>query len=146
MKLLGIDYGRQRIGLAVGETFASPLKTLKVKQIKDGDNEAINEIGRICVANNVKKIILGLPLNREGKEGKAAREVKDFGQRLSTRLKVKIDYFDESLSSQNALQEMIKGGASRKARQKKLDAVAAALILQGYINSREERRKNLRRK
>lgn len=140
MTFLGIDYGKRRIGLAVGETFASPLKTLRTKDAKNDANEAINEIARVCVANKIKKVVLGLPLDREGKEGPAAKEVRGFGQRLSIRLGLEIDYFDESLSSKNALRVMIEGGASQKDRYKKLDSVAAALILQGYINAQEERR------
>lgn len=140
MKLLGVDYGGRRIGLAVGGTFASPLKTLRIKDICDGDNEAVNEIARVCVANKVGKIVLGLPLDREGKEGLAAKEVRDFGRRLENRLKIKVDYFDESLSSRDALQAMIEGGASRKDRREKLDAVAAAVILQSYIDARRERK------
>lgn len=142
MRLLGIDYGLKKIGLALADSdLAQPLGVVKVgggrwdvgsgkinKFVSGEINKFVSgEIRKICQKYRIEKIVIGLP------EGKMARRVKKFGQGLSQLTGLLVDFQDETLTSQEAVAKMIEAGKKRKARQEKEDAVAAALILQNYL-------------
>lgn len=123
MKLLGVDYGLKRIGLAISDgTFASPLG-------KVGD---LNSTVRIAKEHSVEKIVIGMPDPGNPK-------VKSFGDRLSELTGVPVYYHDETFSTRAARQAMIAAGTSSKTRQKEIDQNAAAVILQSYIDSENPR-------
>lgn len=124
MRILGIDYGLRKIGLAisVGE-LAEPLSVVSNKQ------SIINKISKICQKHEVEKIIIGLP------EGKIVEKVKEFGQKVAELTGLPVIYQDESLTSKEAVAKMIEAGKKRKARQRFEDAIAAAIILQSYIDN-----------
>jgi putative Holliday junction resolvase len=142
MRYLAIDYGTKRTGLAVcdlDETIASPLAII------EGQKELIKKIADIVEAENIGAIVLGLPLNMDDSEGAQARLVLRFAEQLKGYLDIPVHFQDERLSSFGAEEKMAFAeftGSSRrrtdrrqesKKRKKHLDAVAAAEILQAFL-------------
>lgn len=124
MKILGIDYGLRKIGLAISEgELAEPLSVVSNKQ------SVTNKISKICQKQKVEKIIIGLP------EGEIVEKVKEFGQKVADLTGLPVIYQDESLTSKEAVVKMIEAGKKREDRQRVEDAIAAAIILQSYIDS-----------
>src|SRR3990170_7422524 len=125
MAILGIDYGRKRIGIALSEgIFSSPLKVLTVSSI----NGTHLHIERLCKELAVTKVVIGLP------GGTMGEEVKRFGRKLYELLHIPVIFFDETLTSRDALRGMIASGKKKKSRRVDIDAYAASLILQSYLN------------
>ena len=135
MRYLAIDYGIKRTGLAVcdaGETIASPLKVLQ------GQRRLVEEIEQIVTSENIEGIVLGLPLNMDGSQGPQARQVLAFADRLKQRLAIPIHLQDERLSSFGAEEKLQTTGLSRSKRREWLDALAAAEILQAFLDQRRQ--------
>ncbi|MDI6447912.1 Holliday junction resolvase RuvX [Anaerobaca lacustris] len=133
MRYLAIDHGSRRIGLAIcdaRETIASPLCVL------DGRRDVLAEIAGIVEAEGVEGIVLGLPLNMDGSEGPQAAKAKAFGEQLARRIGLPIYMQDERLSSFGAAEKLESAGLSRAHRRDRLDAVAAAEILQAFLDER----------
>ena len=127
MRILGIDYGRKKIGLATADgVLAEPLKVLRYQDI-GGLSE---EIKKIVHDLKVEKIVMGVS------EGKMAEETKKFGRRLQKKLGIPLIFQDETLSTQQAQELSIKAGIKRKKRRELEDAYSATLILQSYLDSR----------
>ena len=123
MKLLGVDYGLNKVGLAISEAdLVTPLEVIKTK-------DAFQRIVLVCHEQEIKTVVIGLP------GGPVAPKVRAFGEKLTTLIKAKVVYQDETLTSQDATAKMIEAGKGQKARQARQDAVAAALILQSYLES-----------
>ncbi|HLD11588.1 MAG TPA: Holliday junction resolvase RuvX [Patescibacteria group bacterium] len=128
MAILGIDYGRKRIGIALSEgTFSSPLKVLTVSSIKG----TYLQIENLCKELTVTKIVIGLP------EGAMGEEIKRFGRKLYEALRIPVVFYDETLTSKDALQGMIASGKKKKSRRVDIDAYAASLILQSYLDEQD---------
>lgn len=124
MKYLGVDFGIRRIGLAVSEgQLAAPLKVLSSSGLADAVEKIIREVREI----GVDRVIIGMP---EGKTGKA---VKKFVKKLQDS-GLDVAEADETLSSKQALADMIASDVPREKR-KVTDATAAAIILQNYLDS-----------
>jgi putative Holliday junction resolvase len=134
-RILGIDHGTARIGLAISdemELVASPLKTL------DASAEPLEVIVEIVRARGVEKIIVGLPLHMNGQHGEAAARVERFVEQLGKALRheVQIEMVDERLSSVEAEASLSRAGITdRHARREVVDQLAAMVILQEYLNS-----------
>ena len=132
MRYLAIDYGSKRTGLAIcdeGETISSPLQALKTGKI------LIDEIVAIITEQNVAAVVIGLPLNMDDTEGPAAKSVRDFGAELKSCLDLPVHFHDERLSSFDAEQKLA-GQMTRKKKKARLDAIAAAAILQSFLDSK----------
>ena len=130
MRYLAIDYGMKRTGLAVcdaGETIASPYSVLQ------GQKDLIQWIGRIVASENIEAIVLGLPLNMDGSEGPQAMKVRTFARRLECQIHVPVHFQDERLSSFGAEQKLGEIGLSKGKQRERLDALAAAEILQAFL-------------
>ena len=133
MRYLGIDHGSRRIGLAIcdaRETIASPLCVL------DGRKDALSQITRIVHTEGVGGIVLGLPLNMDDSEGPQAAKVRAFADRLGRHLGLAVHLQDERLSSFGAAEKLESAGLSKARRRDRLDAVAAAEILQAFLDER----------
>ena len=125
MKILGIDYGRKKIGLAIAEaSLAEPLSVIRYESLK----EALEKIKGIIDSEKIDKIVLGVS------EGLMAEEEKEFGLKLSGLTKTLLVFQDETLTTQEAQELSIKAGVRRKKRKLMEDAYSAALILQSYLN------------
>ncbi|MBN1263604.1 MAG: Holliday junction resolvase RuvX [Candidatus Pacebacteria bacterium] len=123
MIFLGVDYGRVKIGLALGNELA--VWPVAVWKNKEG---FFRRIKVFCLENQVEKIIVGLP------EGELEREIRNFGQQLGQLTGLAVIYEAETLTTQEAIAKMIQVGKKKKFRQKKEDAFAAAMILENYLN------------
>jgi putative Holliday junction resolvase len=122
MKVLGIDYGEKRIGLAISDetrTFARELDILSPKEFWSSVNQLIEN-------HQIIKIVVGWPLNMSGQETKKTLEVKSFKEKLEKQLKITVEIMDERLSSQMA--EHLPGG------KKNVDSLAAQIMLQNYLD------------
>ncbi len=126
MKILGIDYGRRKMGLAISEgSFAEPLKVLRYEEA-----EVLSDKLRIIIKElNIEKIVIGVS------EGKTAKETKEFAKKLQEALLVPVEFQDETLTTHEAQELSIKAGIKRKKRKLMEDAYAASLILQNYLDS-----------
>lgn len=125
MRYLGIDFGLRKVGLAVSEgELASPWQILKVKNFAD----ALEKTAKIIEEEKFVKVIIGLP------EGRMAENVKRFIRALSKR-DIDVESSDETLSSKRALEQMIGQNIPLKKRRSN-DTVAAAIILQNYLDSK----------
>lgn len=133
-KILGIDYGRRRIGVAICGPLgiANPLTVITRK-----NNNVLEEFGEIIEENDVSKIVMGLPKNMDNSEGEMVKEVKEFAQQLHEKFEIPIDFCDERLSTWEAQNSLKNLGMSPNKRKKIIDAVAAALILQNYVDQQK---------
>jgi len=133
MRYLAIDYGAKRTGLAVcdaAETIASPYGVLQ------GQKDLVQQIGRIVASENIEAIILGLPLNMNDTEGPQAKKVRTFAAQLQPYIRIPVHFQDERLSSFGAEQKLAEIGLSRGKKRERLDAVAAAEILQAFLEQK----------
>ncbi len=126
MKVLSIDYGEKRVGLAVGDT---ELKIAVPKGVIKNDDRLLERIRSTALESGVKKVIVGLPLTPSGREGQRAKAVRDFVGRLKELLPgIEVLLWDERYTTQEALRRVGK-------RREDLDAVAAQIILEEYLSS-----------
>jgi len=131
---LGLDIGDKRIGVALSdpqEILASPLTIIECRD-ESTDVEAIINIVR---EHQVKQIIVGLPISMDGSLGKQAVKVKTFAHNLSQHTEIPIEFRDERLSTVSAKRLLQATGSSKPGKRAKHDdAIAAAIILQGYLD------------
>ena len=128
VRILAIDHGDARIGLAIsdeGGMIARPLQILKHTAKK----EDAEKIARIALENHVEKIVIGLPLDDEGKIGHQANKVKRWAEALKEATTIPIEFWDESFTSEQA-------ETLRHKRGEAMDDKAAAFILQNYLDAK----------
>jgi putative Holliday junction resolvase len=136
MRYLAIDYGTKRTGLAIcdpAETIASPLGVI------EGQKDLINKIADVVEKENVEAIVLGLPLNMDDSTGPQAKLIFQFGEQLEKLLVIPVHFQDERLSSFGAEEKLASAEFTRKKKKKHLDAVAAAEILQAFLEQKNTR-------
>ena len=132
-RLLGIDQGKNRIGLAISDEdklVSTPLKTIS----KKNNSNFINQINEIIVENNIKGIIVGNPINMDGSMGPSAQSANDFAKYLSNNVSIPVSMWDERLSSQGAFNLTSNLDVNVSKKVEKLDQNAASFILQGAID------------
>ena len=132
-RLLGIDPGKNRIGLAISDEdklVSTPLKTIS----KKSNSNFINQINEIIVENNIKGIIVGNPINMDGSMGPSAQSANDFAKYLSNNVSIPVSMWDERLSSQGAFNLTSNLDVNVSKKVEKLDQNAASFILQGAID------------
>ena len=137
MRILGIDYGRKRIGLAISDPLgitAQGLPTLERGDLAGDIDMDIKALSEIIREREVGEMVVGLPKNMDGTIGESAREVLAFVEVLKERFGLRVHLMDERLSTVRAHRAMKEGGLSRKKRTGKVDMLSAQLILQGYLD------------
>ncbi len=133
MRYLAIDYGTKRTGLAIcdaAEIIASPLAIIQ------GQKELLKKIAEVVKAENVEAVVLGLPLNMNGSKGFQTKLVLRFAEQLKEHLNVPIHFQDERLSSFSAEEKLASAEFTRGKRRKRLDAIAAAEILEAFLEQK----------
>lgn len=136
MRILAIDYGKKRFGLAISDPLgftAQGLPTLA----SQGRKSDLEKIAQVVRENEVEKIVVGLPRKMDGTLGQAAEEVLAFVEELKRDLGLRIITWDERLSTKRAEREMISADLSRSKRKRSRDKVAAQLILQSFLDAAE---------
>lgn len=125
MKILGIDFGTKKIGIATATTtFAEVYGVIRFKTM----DEAIKKIKRVVEDEKVEKIVIGIS------EGEMAKKTKSFGERLEKLIQLPIIFQDETLSTHDAQKLSIEAGIKRKKRRQLEDTYSAVLILQHYLD------------
>ena len=130
-RLLGLDIGERRIGVAISDEMgmiASPLMTVQTS------GNVVEEMRSLIVKYNVARIVVGLPIGLSGREGPQARIVRSVADQLAKSLEIDIVYSDERMSSAVAEQALISQKTRRDKRKQHIDNMAAAVILQGYLD------------
>jgi putative Holliday junction resolvase len=136
MRYLSIDYGAKRTGLAIcdaGETIASPLAVLH------GQKGLLEKIAQVVQAEGVQAIVLGLPLNMDDSQGPQVGIVLKFAEQLKKYVNVPIHFQDERLSSFGAEDKLASVEIPRAEKKKRLDAIAAAEILEAFLEQKREK-------
>ncbi|QGY40150.1 Holliday junction resolvase RuvX [Pseudodesulfovibrio cashew] len=134
MRVLGIDFGLKRVGLAVcdqTQTLVSPLKTLE----RTTRNALFDELLEIIVQESVGAIVVGLPLSLEGEDTLTTRQARNFAESLGRRTDLPIHLMDERLTSAQAEEELNAAGLRGKKRKQALDSQAATIILRSWLEN-----------
>lgn len=129
-RILAIDYGEKRLGLAMSDPLGI---TAQPFDVIENDGKEIEKISDIVNKNEIKKIIVGLPINMSGTCGGAVNKVMSFVNKLKEKVNVEIDTFDERLSTWEANNRMHELGMPRKKKKKNIDKLAATIILETYL-------------
>ena len=137
MRVIGIDYGTVRTGIAVSDPsafIAQPSGYIRCDSLSI--EELAGQIAKKYTEVNAGKIVIGLPKHMSGDEGTHAGKVRELAALLETKLNIKVDYLDERLTSVSAEKLLIEGNVSREKRKETIDAVAACIILQAYLDAK----------
>ena len=135
MYCLALDVGERRVGIAIGQVLARPLTTLKRRsRVQDFET-----IGRLARKHEVDTIVVGLPLNMDGSKGFQAQKAERYAAALKEALvemdlDVQMVFWDERLTTEQAERALADVGHNWQERKGRVDAVAAAFILQGYLD------------
>jgi putative Holliday junction resolvase len=128
MRILGIDYGKRKVGLAIGyidSKLSEPYKVIRYS----GEDELFKRLERIIDKKDIDRVVVGVS------EGSMGRMSKKFGEKLQDKLNVEVLFQDETLTTREAQELAVKGNVKRKKRKEMEDAYSASLILQGYLES-----------
>lgn len=137
MRILGLDVGTKRIGVALSDELLLTAQGLDTIERKDLRSD-LKFIDDLVLSNGVSEVIVGLPLNMNGTYSEKTREVASFTQELSSATKAVVKTWDERLTSMQAERAMLEGDMSRAKRKKLSDKLAAQIILQSYLDSRKK--------
>jgi len=130
-RVLGIDYGEKRIGVAISDKskiFAQPLDFVF------NNANVYENISKIVKEKEVELIIIGLPLKLNGEESETSVTVREFSHKLNNFLKVNTEFIDERLTTSYAEKLLISGDVKRKDRKKLIDSLSAQIFLQNYLD------------
>ena len=133
MRILALDHGTKRIGVAVSDetkTIAQPLEYIPAEPFAG----FLERLKKILAEKEISLILIGMPRNMDGSYGPAAQKVETFIGVLKTAITVPIKTWDERLTSTMANRTMIQGNVRRDKRKEKVDAMAAAILLQSYLD------------
>ena len=138
MRVLAVDWGERRIGLAVSDptgVIATPLPTLRVR----GREEAIAGVARMAAAQEAVRIVVGLPLLMSGERGRAAEAALAFAKSLAARTGLEVDTYDERLTSAMSQRRLRETGVRTGRAKEKVDQGAALVLLESYLQRRAAR-------
>ena len=140
MRILGLDLGEKRIGVAVSDELLMTAQGLCVIASK-GTVKDLEQVADLIRNQAVSTIVLGLPRNMDGSIGPMAEKVREFGRLLQEKNPgIPVEYWDERLTTAGAQRMLIGADISRVKRRQVVDKIAAVLILQGYLDRRSNRR------
>ena len=133
MRYLAIDYGLKRTGLAVcdpAEKICSPHSVI------EGQKGLTDKLVQLIQGERIEAVVIGLPLNMDDSKGPQAEAAEAFGSQLQKRIDIPIHFFDERLSSFAAEEKLAAAGLNSSEKKKRLDAIAAAQILQAFLDAK----------
>ena len=137
-RILGLDYGTKTVGVAISDPLlltAQELETI-VRQRPNALRHTLVRIKEICEEYQVEKIILGYPRNMDDSEGFRCEDTLEFKKRLEKRVDIPIELVDERLTTVYADEILEESGVAKKDRKKVIDQIAAAIILQDYLDNK----------
>lgn len=146
MRLLGIDLGDKRTGVAMADTItriASPVEVIEVPIDRRGGEDLLDAIVRVIArelgpSGSPGEVVVGLPLNMDDTEGPQAKKVRAFAERLGVACARTVHLRDERRTSIGADERMARSGLTHGQKKSRRDAIAAAEILRGYLGDRAE--------
>lgn len=141
MRIMGLDFGDKSIGIAISDErglIASPRETLRRSNLEND----ISQLTELARRENVEEILVGMPLSLDGSEGPQARKVTEFVKSLRQQSDVPVRPWDERLTTVAAERALLEANVSRARRKKVVDQVAAAVLLQSYLDYRNVSRQN----
>lgn len=136
-RVLGVDFGQARIGVAVSDELgmlAHPLETVSAKPI----DAAAKRVAQLATEKDVETVVVGLPRHMSGAQGVAAEEVHAFVAKLRPLLRCNVVLWDERLTTTAAHRALRDAGKKTRSTRGVVDQVAAQMILQGYLDSRQD--------
>ena len=137
MRYLGLDLGTKTLGLSLSDVTGTIASTYKVIRFNENDFDILlPQIKEIVLKEGVGELVLGLPKNMNNTIGDRALVTIDFKEKLENYLNMKVNLMDERLSTVSAHNYMISADMSRKKRKEKVDALAANIILQSYLDKK----------
>lgn len=132
-RILGLDPGDVRIGVALSDPLGIIAQPYAVLDRRTAS--VMSEIEAICAEYDVATVVVGLPVSLSGEEGPAAAKARDFGSQVERATGCEIVYFDERFTTVQAEAALIEGNVRRRKRRESVDKVAAAVMLQGYLDA-----------
>lgn len=141
MRILGLDYGSKRIGVAVCDELGITAQGIATI-IRKNRTQVLNEIAVFIRKYHVEKIVIGYPLRLNGTEGIQCEKIRKFAKLLESTFSIPVIKQDETLTTKEAEEILIQANVRREKRKTVVDKIAAALILQGYLDSRNKRAKS----
>lgn len=132
-RILGLDLGQKTIGVAISDPLgftAQGLTTIR----RNNKGKDIEDLKKICDDYSVETIVIGLPKNMNGTIGPSGEIAMEFGKVVEEELKIKVEFWDERLTTVAAHKAMLEADLSRNKRKKIVDKVASTYILQGYLD------------
>lgn len=139
MRILGIDYGEKRVGLAISDPLGFTAQGLDPIFRKDA-RTFLADLSKVCRDLEVDEIVIGMPINMNGTFGPKAKEIQELVPKIEEKIKVSVKTWDERLTSREAGRLMIEEGLSREKQRKHSDRLAATLILQSYLELKRSTR------
>lgn len=139
MKYLGLDLGTRTLGLSISDlthTIATTYKTIRYEE--DDYEYLIQQLKNIIEQEQIEKLVLGLPKNMNNTIGESAERCLNFKKLIEERLNIKVEMQDERLTTVEATNYMLEANISRKKRKKKIDSLAANIILQSYLDRKKD--------
>ena len=135
MRYLGLDLGTRTLGISISDTTKTIASTLKTIRFNDSDYESlIPELGNIIKEYDITKIVLGFPKNMNNTMGERCETTIQFQKLLIEKFNIEVVMQDERLTTVEATNYMLEADISRKKRKKKIDSLAANIILQTYLD------------
>lgn len=135
MRIMGLDFGDRRIGVALSDAFGWTAQALEMIERKPDGGE-FGRIAELVREHDVSEIVVGLPKNMNGSVGPRGEICMAFAEELRQRLQVPVHLWDERLTTVAATRTLLEADVSRRKRKQVVDKMAAALLLQNYLDSR----------
>jgi putative Holliday junction resolvase len=141
MRILGLDYGSRRIGVAICDELGMTAQgvTTLVRKNRTADIAAIAELAR---RYGVERIVIGYPLRLDGSEGIQCEKINRFIRRLEMGLSLPVIRWDETLSTKEAEEILREAGVRKEKRKESVDRIAASIILQGYLDQKAHKKQD----
>ena len=137
MRVLGLDLGTTRIGVALSDPtgmFASPLSVVQCR----GRANDLARLKEVVESSEAEQVVIGMPTTLRGEQGLAAQQAEEFARELAEQLDVPVTTWDERMTTVVAERALIAAGERRETRRDKRDKVAAAVMLQSYLDAQRQ--------
>ena len=143
MRIMGLDFGSRTVGVAISDSLLLTAQGVEIIRRKEENKlrQTLARIEELIVANEVEEIVLGLPKNMNDTEGVRVELTKEFQEKLERRTGLPVHLWDERLTTVAADKAMMEAGIRRENRKDYVDMIAATLILQGYLDRRNNEKK-----
>ena len=143
MRIMGLDFGSRTVGVAISDSLLLTAQGVEIIRRKEENKlrQTLARIEELIVENEVDEIVLGLPKNMNDTEGVRVELTKEFKEKLERRIGLPVYFWDERLTTVAADKAMMEAGIRRENRKDYVDMIAATLILQGYLDRRNNEKK-----